>query len=165
MATTEYNQREDHIRFIRSKLPKATDRELSVICSFVRALNICGWSSAECHRPVLSAEMQERADIADMCINSIRDALKDGEYSFDVNSGEVLLGVIAGDTAILDAAEVVQIYKDAGWRHVKREIMFQGLEECGFILPRSSRPKTAVINGKRREVLYVPYQKIQEAQA
>ena len=166
MNTSEYGKREECIRTIRSLLPYADERALERIVSIARcATRHSAFSHAEYARPVLSVEEQERADAAARCVGSICDALLDGEYSFEQETGKVQLGRIDGSIAVLDASEVIWIYKDAGWRHIKRDLLFLGLEEYGFILPRSSRPKTAVINGKRREVLYVPCQKIQEVAA
>ena len=38
------------LRYIRAKLPSANERQLSIIASFVRALQIIGWSDAEFYR-------------------------------------------------------------------------------------------------------------------
>lgn len=156
MENNMVNEREEYIRFIRCKLPYANDRQLGRIASLVRVMEICGYSPSEQERPVLSEEEQRRQDAATRCIWSVTDAIRDGEYGFDPNGGKVLLGYIDGEVAVLDASEVVCIYKDAGWVHVKRDYLFCGMEDVGFIIPRNRKPKTAIINGKRREVLYVP---------
>lgn len=39
--------KENNLRYIRTKIPHATPRELALIAAFIRGLGIAGWSESE----------------------------------------------------------------------------------------------------------------------
>lgn len=158
--------REEYIQEIRARIPYMSDEDLSYVHSLIGVLGHYGYSSYESERPVLTQDQQHQADRATNCMYSISDAISHGLFYFlpgkncEANDGNAL-GVVDGDVAIVDAKDVYRIYLEAGWTHVKKQRLFAWMEDAGYILQRRSRPKTAMLNGKRREVLYIPIEQLQ----
>lgn len=153
--------REEYIQDIRARLPYMPEEDLSLVYSLIGVQGHYGYSTYEAERPVLTQDQQHQADIATLCMGCISDAISQGSFHFlqgqgceanDVNA----LGVVDGDVVIVDAKAAYQLYREAGWRRVKKSDLFAWMENAEYILPRSVRPKTAMLNGERREVLYMP---------
>lgn len=167
------DKREHCIRFIRSRLPYMSEKELDFLKGFAHGLNHEGdLSEAEYMRPVLSEAEQRNADSAYRLIETVRDALagQDGspaccitEEGTTLPPGEKVIGERHGELVVMDISAMMELYREAGWRRVKRSDMLDGLETSGFILPRCRNPKTATICGKRAEVVYVPMILLQES--
>lgn len=160
------DNREHCIRFIRSRLPYMSERELGFLMGFTRGLSKNATSSeAEYMRPVLPEAKQRNVDCAYRLMESVRDALagRNGypaccitEEGETPEPGELVIGERLGELAVIDIAAAMYVYREAGWRRVARLDMLDGLETAGFILPRDRKSRTATIGGKRREVVYVP---------
>lgn len=165
-------KREYCIRFIRSRLPYMSGKELDMLMGFTRGLTRGEpMSEAEYLRPVLSEAEQRNADCAYRLMEAVRNAIY-GWY--DTPSccitregtppppGAKVIGEQHGELAVLDVASMMEVYREAGWRRVKRSDMLEGLETAGFILPRNRNPRTVTMCGRRREVVYVPMILLQE---
>ncbi|MGM9660068.1 MAG: hypothetical protein ACI3WQ_05680 [Faecousia sp.] len=162
--------REEYIRSIRANIPYMSEQDLSFVDSFIRGLNSPGFSIAEYDRPVRSLEKENEADVATSCMRTIGWSLSNDtrgvtgcflqEEGGDQDAMDNLLGIITGDLVTLDARKVAQLYREAGWKRVKQASLWAWMEEMEYILPRSGRPKTAILNGEKREVLYMPIKRL-----
>lgn len=158
--------RESCIRNIRSQLPYLSERELQIIESFVRSISSRsshGYSAAEHDRPVLEPEDQKGADCATICMRTIADALI-GSGSITPSyiegmdtdlEGAVLLGWDQGDLVAVDTRQMMTLWNEAGWVRTGRAYIVEWMERSGFILPRHLKPKTIMVDGSRREIVYI----------
>ena len=166
-------KREYCIRFIRSRLPYMDEKELDFLLGFTSGLTVqIHLSEAEYLRPVLSDAEQKNADSAYRLMDAVRDALfgRNGATACYITGegtapqpGTKAIGERHGELAWLDVAALMDVYREAGWKRVKRSDMLDGLETAGLILPRDRNPRTATMGGKRREVVYVPMVLLQDS--
>ena len=161
------SDREFLISHIRSLLPYMTVEHLKLLRGFTD--DLCGgyaaeWSAAERDRTVLSAEEQCQADQAALCMRAIAYSVcPDMGGPFCITSREAVtddvIGFADGDIIIMDARKVTQARQQNHEKRIKRETLFRYMENAEYILPRHQRPKTIMVNGERREVIYVPVAK------
>lgn len=162
--------REEYIRYIRAVIPYMSVQDLSLVDSFIKCLDSHGFSIAEHDRPVRSLEKEHEADAATDCMRAIGWSLSNDTRGLPPcflqkegggqNATGIQLGIIIGDMVTLNARKVAQLYREAGWQRVKQATLWAWMEEMEYILPRSSRPKTAILNGEKTEVLYMPVNRI-----
>lgn len=165
--------RESYIRDIRARLPYMTDRDLRMTDSFI--FGLCaktgyGYSIAEHDRPVLSTDEQHDADRATTCMRTIAYALTGTrgfiascilEDDIDAPADALVLGRHQGDLIEIEVRPMMKIWNEAGWKRIKASLLVDHLERYGYILPRHKKPKTIMVNGERREVVYVFKDKLQ----
>lgn len=158
--------REFYIQNIRSHLPYMPEHLLPLLNATMEGLIGSGanFSVAEHDRLVLSVEQQKQADCATLCMRAIGFAIcpeMDGKYCIKKSAEEAgnAIGMEDGDVIIMDARKVAQVYRSEGGKRVKQADLFTWMEEAGYILPRNSRPKKALIDGEKCDVLYVPVKK------
>lgn len=158
--------RSEYIRDIRARLPYFSERSLSLIDSFV--FGLCsregyGYSTAEHDRPVLEPEDQKGADRATICMRTIADALIGSgsatpSYIEGMDTdleGTVLLGWDQGDLVAVDTRQMMTLWNEAGWVRTGRAYIVEWMERSGYILPRHLKPKTIMVDGSRREIVYI----------
>lgn len=170
-------KREYCIRFIRSRLPYMGEKELDFLLGFTRGIcrDSAGTiiSKAEYLRPVLSETGQRNADSAYSLMETVRDSLsgRNGSTACCIaeegkaqEPGVKVIGERRGELAVMDFPAMMELFSAEGLTRVKRSDMLDGMETAGFILPRDRNPRTATIGGKRREVVYVPMDLLQESE-
>lgn len=166
-------KREYCIRFIRSRLPYMDEKELDFLLGFTRGLTgQMPLSEAEYLRPVLSVAEQRNADSAYRLMEAVRDALfgRNGAPACCITEegttpppGAKVIGERHGELVSMDFSAMMELYRESGWIWVKRSDMLDGLETAGFILPRGRNPRTVIMGGKRREVVYMPMVLLQDS--
>lgn len=159
------DNRTHYIQNIRSALPYLPEKELSYLSSFAESFRRRnGWvfSAAENRREVLTPERQQHADTASDIMASVGFAIS-AEFQMGYcfrESGSTavtplrVIGECSGGEVVLDARLVAQAYREAWCKRVKRDTLFGLLEDFGYILPRRYRPRKALFDGEKREVLY-----------
>ena len=165
--------RSDLIRDIRARLPYLSEKSLDLVDGFIRGLGHWesnGYSVAEHDRPVLEPEQQEGADQAALCMRTIADSLtmtrgltpgyiEDGDT--DPAADARCIGWAQGDLIVLDVRRMMELWNDAGWKRTARAYLIEWMERSGFIIPRHHKPKTIMMDGERREVIYIFKEKLQ----
>lgn len=162
--------REEYIRSIRAAIPYMSLDDLSLVDCCIRNCGVHGFSTAEYDRSVRSLEKEHEADLATDCMRAIGWSLSNDTRGLPLcflqkegggqNATGIQLGIIIDDMVTLDARKVGQLYREAGWQRVKQATLWAWMEEMEYILPRSKYPKTATINGEKREVLYMPVKRL-----
>lgn len=165
--------RTERIRDIRARLPYMSEKNLEILDGFAFALvrreGYC-YSVAEHDRPVLEPEQQEGADRAALCMRTIADALTQtrGVMPAYIEDGDAdpatdarCIGWAQGDLVALDVRRMMELWNDAGWKRTARASLIEWMERSGFILPRHHKPKTIMVDGERREVVYLFKNKLQ----
>lgn len=160
--------REFYISYIRSLLPYMSERHLEITRGFLDGL--CGgyradWSMAERDRPVLTMEEQRQADQATHAMRSIGLSICPdmcGEFCItgrDAVTADAI-GFLDDDVIVMDVKKIVEAWKQNSEKRIKKDTLLQYMEKAGYVLPRKKKHKTIVVNGERREVVYVPVTKL-----
>lgn len=158
------NEREENIRFIRSKLPYMGESDLRLVSEFIRGISSFSSipiSPAEWERHVLSEDEQRKADNAQRVMDAVKENIKSGEYAIIEEGGQAsdganILGERHGDTVAVSLSALAKIHNEIWYSRLTKAAIAEALEASGVILPRSEYLKFATIGGFRKESVYIP---------
>lgn len=155
--------REFYISYIRARLPYMTEQNLRMVKGFLDGLcggSLARTSTAEHDRPVLTQEQQKQADQAANCMRSIFFSVcphMGGEFCIthreDVTADSI--GFLDDDVIVMDSKKIMEAWKQAGEKHIKRDMLLQYMEDAGYILPHKQR-QAIIVNDDRWDAVCVP---------